>query len=109
MPLSNAYRAIVWAIGVLPLIVFAALYSRLPASVAMQWRLDGKPTWHAPKFAYGAGLAIELALILLLTTSGTVQRRNVERLGRAFPAAMLVVFALLSAALIAGVIANLPP
>ena len=97
MSAGKGFKAIVWLVGVAPLLVFLILYARLQPSMTMQWDLSGHTNWHAPRPVFGAFLAIEVAAVWLVLARDT----------RHSKAMVLAIFVLVSLCGIGAVIANL--
>lgn len=97
MSAGKGFKAFVWLTAAAPLLIFLALYPRLPSSMTMEWGLDGQAIWHAPRPVFGALLLIELAVVWLV----------LERERRQGWALILTIFVLVSLCGIGAVVANL--
>ncbi len=77
---KNKLQVFAWILAFLPLVLIAALYSRLPDQVPMQWQFDGNVTYRAKAHLWVIG-ALSPFLMLMLGISPRIdpKRHNYDK------------------------------
>lgn len=77
---KNKLQVFAWILAFLPLVLIAALYSRLPDQVPMQWQFDGNVEYRAKAHLWVIGaLSPFLMLLLHITPRIDPKRRNYDK------------------------------
>jgi uncharacterized membrane protein len=107
--MNATVRTLLWLIVLTPVALFAFLYPRLPASMAMQWTMTGAEGWHGGKLFFGACLSIEPVILLILSYATNAAFRDKARdAGALYPAILLMAFTVGAGAEVMATLQNLP-
>ena len=95
---SKRSIAALWLLALLPLVLVAVCYTRLPDRVPMHWGIDGAVNRYGGKSELGlmGALGPVLALLLQFLPRLDPKKRNYERFRNYYEAAALVIMAFLA-------------